>query len=235
MTISPFKFEELNSQQQISKRKKVIDKFKKLTLLTGSPSVPSKEEKEKEKKEDVLKNQHQPVDKTQNNEVEDAYKKGFSDGEESALKATKEVCDLFKIALSEMNRKADELKMDALEFAVKLASAIAEKILTYEISIKEEYLFESIKKNLENIPKSEKIKLILNPEDLKRFKACHPVVEKILGDFEEKLVVESSKKVQAGGYIIDTETHRIDASIEKQIQTLTKRLIEEIPKESEDG
>lgn len=230
MNISLFKLEELKSGDKGSRSKKTVGRFKKLTLISGENPYNSRNSSGRTESEELKEKNSAEYKKE--TDAENIYKKGFAEGEESALKSTKEICDLLKITLEDVKNKTEEIRMKSIEFAVKLSVSIAEKVIAHEISVNRGYLFESIKKSLDNLPKSENIKLLINPSDFERFKACHPVVEGILGDLKEKLVVESSKKVKAGGYILHTESHCIDASIEKQLEIITLKLLEEIPHDS---
>ncbi len=226
MSISPFKLEELKSRAKTSKKKKTPDKFRKLTLISGNSSQGASDSND----ERTNNRQTRPSEAVNNREK--IFNDGFAKGEESALMATKEICDLFKNAVDDAKNKAEEIRISAIDFAVKLSGKIAEKIISHEISSNSEYIFESIKKSIDTLPKSENIKLLINPSDFERFKACHPVVEEILGELKEKLIVEPSKKIQAGGYIIHTESHCINASIEKQIEMITSTIIDEISRDN---
>ena len=98
-----------------------------------------------------------------------------------------------------------------------LSIAVAEKIICQEVKIDEKIIIGVIKKALNKIDKSTDIKIKISPNDysiLKKYKEEMSTLNKF------EYILEPS--ISKGGFIIETRNGIIDATIEEQIDTITK-------------
>ena len=125
--------------------------------------------------------------------------------------------------LSELDSFKRRLEGDAERDAVKLALAIARKIVYHEISTREETIFEVIHEALKQVPDRKSATIRVSPADYERIKARTAAFSDDEASLEE-MRMAPDKAIQDGDCIIDTPFGMIDARIEKRLQAVESAL-----------
>ncbi len=162
---------------------------------------------------------------------EEAYKKGFREGEmaarESSKKSLAPVIITLEEALRELARVKNEIRACAEKEAVELALAVAKKIVCQEISANNQIVLNVVKEALKKVESKEEIVIKINPVDLKvieRFRADTPELFQEIGD----VVFKGDSSLTNGGCVIETNLGEVDARIEKQLMAVEEAFRSEL-------
>jgi flagellar assembly protein FliH len=109
--------------------------------------------------------------------------------------------------------------------AVKLAAAIAEKILHHELSRRPELVLPIVREALQLAAGQPHIELHLHPLDLDLLRDCGKEAAGRLAAVGEATLV-ADENVARGGCLIETRHGVIDARLEKQLARITDELLE---------
>jgi len=155
---------------------------------------------------------------------QDAYAKGHAEGLKSHNKDVAAKLD----ALAAITKTIPQIKKDILdkgeEQMVKLAIAIAEKILQQEVSTSKEIILGVLKGALKNIAETEGMKVHLNPQD---FRYMMEVKKDFLQSFDgiRNIVFEEDSSIKRGGAVVETMFGEVDARLENQIKEIKAALL----------
>ncbi len=156
---------------------------------------------------------------------QDAYDKGYAEG----LKAQDKNVAAKLDALAEITKTIPQIKKDILEKGeeqmVKLAIAIAEKILQQEVATRKEIILEVLKGALKNIAETDGMKIHLNPQD---FRYMMEVKKDFLQSFDgiRNMVFEEDSSVKRGGAVVETMFGEVDARLENQLREIKTSLLQ---------
>lgn len=163
---------------------------------------------------------------------ESAYNEGFIKGEKTGKESERErlrnLFDTFGTAFTELGKLKETLNLNAERGAVELALAIAEKVISHEVSINKEILLGVLKGALEKVIDPEKIKIRINPLDLQFINESGYRISG-LTDNPKGVVMEGDDTVSRGGCVIETGFGSIDARIESQLQAVEDLFRSEMP------
>ncbi|MEJ2627576.1 MAG: FliH/SctL family protein [bacterium] len=158
------------------------------------------------------------------------FDQGYIDGEKAGIEAGKKkiepVLKNFSEALNALNEVKRKLYINAEKETVKLALAIAKKVIAQEISTDKEIIINIIRQALKNIPGNDKIKIRLSSSDLKTVLKNTSQLENVLKKYQDSIFFED-ENIETGGCIIETKNGDFDARIEKQINMIEKAFDEE--------
>jgi len=163
---------------------------------------------------------------------ERAYTEGFMKGEkagtESERKRLQTIFDTFDKAISELWKLREDLFLNAERGAVELALAIAEKVVSHEVSINRETLLSVLKGALEKVIDLEKIKIRINKSDLQFINEFGYQISGLTDNIKD-VIIEGDDTISRGGCVIETGFGSIDARIESQLQAVGDLLRSEMP------
>ncbi|MDX9791843.1 MAG: FliH/SctL family protein [Candidatus Kapaibacterium sp.] len=213
--------------ESIAKRKKelakkVIFTEKFVVANTGKPVQIS------------LKNVNEPVLSIEEAkvEVQNAYDKGFSDGQEAAsiaynndkIKYLEWVTNLENLSL---NLKAEYSKnLVKLEKAViPVAITIAKYLIRQEITQNPDIVIEQLNKAMSKIDDENIFKISVHPDD---FNTIQDIKGSKIGDKYkiDKIEIAPDENISRGGCILHTDAGIIDATIEAQLEKFSQNLSE---------
>ncbi len=167
--------------------------------------------------------------------IEDAYKKGFNDGQQKLRrelekdfteKLYKKYEEVYNI-ISSYDQKMEEYEIVYEQLVIQTAYEIAKKIVQREIEI-ETLINENLRSAISKIIGANEVRIRLNPSDLEQ-----------LNEFSRNLLSKSSfnkikfepdNRIEKGGCLVETEIGNVDARISSQLEELRKKLEESIPK-----
>lgn len=154
---------------------------------------------------------------------EKAYAKGFARGERAGIESGNEkfesVVNSIKQGLSELKKIRQDIYLETEQEIVKLAMAIARKIVCNEISVNKDTVVNVVKDAVKQVEGNEKVKVKLSCKDFEFIKSEKPgIIDKITNIENAGFIMDES--ICDGGCIIETESGDIDSRIEKQFQAI---------------
>lgn len=167
---------------------------------------------------------------------EEARKEGLEKGRAEALaearklereRLTPEVAavrDLLKKAVEALQAKRAELIAAAERDLVKLAIAIAEKIVKHEVRAPGAAAVENVRHAVELTANRQVVRILVHPEDFKTVESHLPGLKREFTDILD-IAVEGSETVGRGGCIVSTREGLVDATIAAQLEELERGLL----------
>lgn len=165
--------------------------------------------------------------------LQQAYAKGYRDGEAAGIKAEDERLEsnlnhLDKL-IAEIEETRTEVFRNAEKGIVNLAMAIAAKIIRHEISTKKEVIVRTVSAALKKPVDHENIKVRVNPSDYHFLKEQAFQFSNFVDNPGSVIFVED-ESIERGGCMIETNLGDIDARIEKQLRAVEEALKSEFQK-----
>ena len=164
---------------------------------------------------------------------EQAYSQGFTKGEKAGIEAGRKKLEVvlndFREALLELEKVGKDIYRNTEKQIVKLALAIARKIVCHEIATDEEVVLNVVKEALTNVLDHEEIKIRISPSDSQVLRDAKIQLSTIVDDIEN-VTIEEDERILDGGCVIETSAGDIDARIEKQFQAVEETLESEFKK-----
>jgi len=158
----------------------------------------------------------------------DGFMKGEKSGIESERKRLQTIFVTFDKAIEESAKLKNDLYLDAERGAVELALAIAEKVVSHEISVNKETVLGILKEALKKVVDQEKIKIRINKLDIQLINESGYRISELTGNIKD-VVVEGDDTISRGGCVIETGFGSIDARIESQLEAVGDLLRSEMP------
>jgi flagellar assembly protein FliH len=159
----------------------------------------------------------------------EAYEKGFEQGQKDGLA-------LEKTRLDEMGRQVEELFSELRDLKIqiyheseeeilKLAMAVARKIIGEEVRTNVKIVQNSIKSALKFLTDKRKVRIIINPEDMEETKRMLPDLSRLTrgGNFQ----LTENSAIDRGGCVLETGFGKINARIDDQLKGLEEVILGE--------
>jgi len=155
------------------------------------------------------------------------YQKGFERGKKEGEATIFPLKKMLSQAINELKREKKNFLEKSEKAVVEIALAIAKKIIKREVSSDPEITKRIIEEALRRIkdPRSGKIIIKVNPNDWEILTHTDELFPLNLAEGEVK--IEKDGSIQSGGCIVETEGEIINASIENQLEEISRALKEE--------
>jgi len=131
-------------------------------------------------------------------------------------------------ALSTMTGMIPLIRKDIVakteEQIVKLALAIAEKIINQEVATSKEVILGVLKGVLKNISETEGMKIRLNPQDFRHIMEARKDFLRSI-DGVRNVVFEEDVSIKRGGAVVETMFGEVDARLESQINEIKEAML----------
>jgi flagellar assembly protein FliH len=163
-------------------------------------------------------------------EVQNAYDKGFLDGQESSSAAYQNEIKTHKDWIKSIDLVVNEIKSQFIKetelfqnAVVPVAIMIAEHILAREISKDNSIIIDQTKKAINSLYEDKIIRISVNPEDVK---ILSKVKSELLADKSkiEGVVITPDSSIERGGCILYTDAGVVDARIKTQLEKIRDSL-----------
>lgn len=160
-----------------------------------------------------------------------ARRAGFEEGQAAARRNLEET---YRQALERAARATAELaglrrrlRQQAEEDLVRLAVAIARRILRRELSTDPQALLGLVKAALERIDAREVLRLRVHPEDAR-------TIESSFADLgvPERIEVLADRRLERGALVVETERGELDGSVETQLAEIERGLADLIRRQA---
>ena len=162
-----------------------------------------------------------------------AYQKGFIDGEknciESRVQQIESVLEGLHQALVRVQNLRQEMHHAIEKEVVELALAIARKVVCREVSTNKDVIVGVAKEALSQVNVPGQITVKLNPSDLQVINDTKSHLTHLKNHID-KLNFEPEDTIPCGGCLIETAMGKIDARLEKQLEMLDEVFQSELQK-----
>lgn len=162
--------------------------------------------------------------------IQEAYEKGFSDGQEVASNFFKEdmkkhqtwVRQFDTVSRSLRTEYSKEMK-NLEEMIISLGMLAAKHILQHEVSGNSNIIIEQVKKAIAELDDEIIFKIFVNPDD---YEILNEVKSELLSSPEaaEKIEILRDEKVEPGGCLLVTSSGIIDARMRTQLAMIKNKL-----------
>ena len=183
-----------------------------------------------------------------------AYQRGFGDGQQKGLiegekrgyqageqagfaTACQRVEPLIQSlheSLSQLTGLRQELHQQIEHEVVDLALAIVGKIICHEAAIGRETVLCVVQEALKHLADDRRITVKMSPSDLQFMQDAQHRLSGRLSSLQH-VNFEADESISSGGCVIETESGRIDASLENQLRTIEESLRSQLPKALHDS
>lgn len=162
-----------------------------------------------------------------------AYKKGYetglNEGQKNIADKVTNIINLLKSAIEQTRKFENQITQSAEKETVKLAIAIAKKIIISEVMINEKVILNVVKNSLKLVMNQDRYLIKINPADLGIMQNAQPELSELVENYED-IVFESDESIEQGGCLIETNYGNIDGRLEQQMQVISDLMNEEIQK-----
>ncbi len=155
--------------------------------------------------------------------VREAREAGYREGETAARNQIQPVLEKLAQSIQEVNGLRAKLRHEAEGDLVKLALAIAKKILHRELSADPDSISGLIRVAVEKIRVQEILRVRIHPQH-------HPVVQQIMARLSTGAPIEifADPKMQLGGVVVETTRGEFDASVDLQLREIERGLTDRL-------
>jgi flagellar assembly protein FliH len=152
-----------------------------------------------------------------------AYREGEAAGRNQAVAEVQPVLDRLAKSIQELAALKPKLRHEAESDVVKLALAIAKKILHRELSIDPDSIAGLIKASIEKIRTQEILKVRIHPQH-------QPALQQMLARIAvgNQIEILADPKLQPGTLIVETARGKFDASIDLQLREIERGLTDRL-------
>ncbi len=154
-----------------------------------------------------------------------AYQQGFNEGQAAATKQASARIDpvLAKLAASIQDLVAVRKRhlVESEVDAVKLAIAVARRILHRELSVDADSILGVVKATVERVDSRDVHRIRMHPDDV-------PALQRQLSslDLPPRVELAPDKTLERGGVIVETSRGSMDASISSQLAEIERGLVD---------
>ncbi len=160
------------------------------------------------------------------------FEAGLSQGREAGAKAerervaaeTKGLADLLRQAAAAVEGRRAELVAEAERDLVRLAIAIAEKIVRREVEAGTPVAPEVVRRAIELMARRHEVRILLHPADVAVVEAVLPELRRQFADLG-KVSIEASDGVSRGGCRVASREGAVDADLRTQLEEIERGLL----------
>jgi flagellar assembly protein FliH len=152
-----------------------------------------------------------------------AYKEGETAGKNQTAAQVQPVLDKLAKSIQELGEIRPKLRHDAEADLLKLALAIARKILHRELSADPDSIAGLVRVAVEKIRAQEILKVRIHPQH-------HPILQQILARVATgaQIDVFPDPKLELGGVVVETTRGEFDASVDLQLREIERGLADRL-------
>jgi flagellar assembly protein FliH len=156
--------------------------------------------------------------------LEDARREASEEASKSIAAETAALGDLLRKAAAAVDAKGAELAAAGERDLVKLALAIAAKIVKAAVVLDRPVAQENLRRAIELTARRRELRVLLHPDDLARVEAYLPALRRDFSDVQA-LALEADPSVARGGVIVQTREGSVDATIAAQLDQIERGLL----------
>ena len=179
----------------------------------------------------AVEKEREKIDKEYEIKLQDKFEEGKNEGIEICNEENKARVESALETLKEIIRDINDKRMKVIENAEKdvleIAAFLAEKVILEKVSLEKDIVIDMVRDTLKYVSGESKLKLKLNPEDIK---TVQNVKEDLLSEFESisEIDLVEEKGMVKGGCVIETASGIIDSDIRTRFDSIKKELLKDI-------
>ena len=155
-----------------------------------------------------------------------AFDQGYHEGERAALAAAEQrltpARQRLEASIRELAALREQLYRSAEQDLVKLAFAIAAKVIRREVRLDRDIVSTLVRISLEKISQATTAHVRLNPDDYHHLASAQADGE---SGFGAGVVLVEDDSVEPGGCIVETDAGDVDARIDVQLQEISENIL----------
>ncbi len=148
---------------------------------------------------------------------------GIAEGRESFAREAALLAGALRVAARGIAARQEELAAAAERDLVRLAVAIAEKIVKAEIRNGRPVAAAALRRAVELAARRRRLKVLVHPDDMAVVEACLPALRADFADIGA-VEMEASGAVSRGGCVVTTEEGAVDADLRTQLEEIERGL-----------
>ena len=137
---------------------------------------------------------------------------------------TSALADLLRKAASSVEEQRAELAAAGERDLVKLALAVAAKIVKAAVALDQPVAEENLRRAVELTARRRDLRVLLHPDDLARVETYLPALRREFSDLEA-VALAAYPSVARGGVIVQTREGAVDATIAAQLDQIERGLL----------
>lgn len=156
-------------------------------------------------------------------ELQAAFERGRQNGLDEADAMLRKTTQALAAACNELNGLKEKMLQRSSDDMLRLVLAIAERVVNAELSFNEEVIARTVQQAIQVAVSAEEFRIKINPDDLHVVQERKPLfVASLSGLSHIEFVADAT--VTRGGCILESPLGRVDATIEAQLNAITKTL-----------
>jgi flagellar assembly protein FliH len=156
--------------------------------------------------------------------LELARREAFEEASKKVAVETAELAELLRRAAASVGEKQAELAAAGERDLVKLALAIAAKVVKAAVALDKPVVEENLRRAVELTARRRELRVLLHPDDLARVDAYLPTLRRDFSDLQS-VALEAHPSVARGGAIVQTREGSVDATIAAQLDQIERGLL----------
>ncbi|NLU36669.1 MAG: hypothetical protein GXX01_06600 [Clostridiales bacterium] len=180
--------------------------------------------------ENIIRQAHEEADSIRRQAREEGYQAGLKEGKrtgyregyEEAVKETEELKEKAKALLESAHRESREYISRTKAEIIRLAAAMARKIIHFNIDMNDEAIVEMVKEALHRSEEKKQVLLRSPAEFVSVLKANMDQFEKICP--HANFIVLEDATVESPGCVIETEDQVINLEVDQQLNNIIEAL-----------
>jgi len=153
---------------------------------------------------------------------QEGYQEGLTRGDMEARAALQERLSRLDSLLMSLGEARESMFHQVRGDLVKIMCAVPRKILRQSLKIDPRAIVSLVGSVLDELPRQERVVVQVGSEDLKMLEEALPNLRKRLGGYTQ-IDVEASSQITGGGAVVVMEGGRVEATIERQLETFEQR------------
>ena len=165
------------------------------------------------------------------------YQLGYNEGKNDGMKELEIISDkqsaIINETLSKLNDEYEKAIDKLAEPMVNLSIKIAEKIISDDLSNKqdiESYLEKKVLSLIDKLKSSLKLKIYMQPSDIKQLSTS--IMDNLSKNDNQSISFEINENLKTGECIVETEDFVLDSTLKNQLDEIEKQLLEGISSKS---
>lgn len=150
------------------------------------------------------------------------HQQGFQKGDSESRMIWQKKIDKIESMLLSMGEVREQLFQKAREDIFRIVTIVPRKVLRFAMKLDPRAITSLVGSVLEDIPRQDRVVVKVAPDDLSLLEEGIPDLKRRLGGYTQ-VEVESSTQVTGGGALIVLESGRVEATIDRQMETFEQR------------
>ena len=156
--------------------------------------------------------------------LEQARREAFDEAAKKIEAETAFLGDLLRKAASAVEAKQAELAAEGERDLVKLALAIAAKIVKAAVVLERPVAEENLRRAVELTARRRELRVLLHPDDVARIDAYLPALRRDFSDVQA-VVLDADPSIAPGGVLVQTREGSVDATVAAQLDQIERGLL----------